>query len=127
MEEEINREEVYSFSYTNREDGRQISTSFHPIGDTWEHILPEFRSFLQGVGFEFYPGNDLRFVDTSAVEAKTTEECKHVEMEKSGHWIEGYSAGFQEAVNQIQRNVIKLLTLQDAQILNKYLKSIHKA
>ena len=125
MEEKISREEVYSFSYTNREDGRQISSSFHPIGDTWEGILPEVRSFLQGVGFEFGPSQVLTFVDQSECKAiEITSDLIKQEREYAGRYLEGYTDGFAEAVALIRRNIIQQLTLQDAQILNNYLNAM---
>ena len=123
--EELNREEVYSFSYTNREDGKQVSTVFHPIGDTWNDILPEFRRFLQGVGFEFSPSQVLDFVNTEDCnEPVITSVSIKQERDLAGHYLDGYSSGFQEAVALIRKNVIQQLTLQDAQILDNYLKAM---
>ena len=125
MEEEINREEVYSFSYTNREDGRQITASFHPLGDTWEGVLPEIRSFLQGVGYEFGPSQVLTFVDQSERKAiEITPELVRQEREYAGRYLEGFTDGFAEAVAIIRKNVIQQLNLQDAQILNNYLNAM---
>lgn len=125
MEEKINREEVYTLSYINREDGRQITASFHSMGDTWEGVLPEIRSFLQGVGFEFGTSQILTFVDQSECKAvEITPDLIKQEREYAGRYLEGYTDGFAEAVALIRRNIIQQLTLQDAQILNNYLNAM---
>lgn len=123
--EEISREEVYTLTYINREDGRQITASFHPLGDTWEGVLPEIRAFLQGVGFEFGTSQVLTFVDQSECKAMeiTPETIRH-EREYAGRYLEGYTDGFAEAVTLIRKNMIQQLTLQDAQILSNYLNAM---
>ena len=67
MEDIVNRNVVYSFSYIDKEYGRQVTSTFHPADETWDSLLPEFKQFLLGIGFQFNVSEELRIVDTSEV------------------------------------------------------------